>query len=257
MREVWFEFREGVITPWNQRELNTIIGNALETNNGVPFICFVCHRGYVHILDEYEQPVIDNRIHVRCKFCKVTNDCVLMNEKTEREERFDGITNNSREFAKFLVPTEIQKTQLPDDFLEASAKDSALQELGELFDESQLVRDLSPRACCVLLRVAMEGLVEYILTREEIDYSRKSSLAAKIQNLHKHFMSRKKEPEFWDTLRGLGNEAAHLREELQGSTPQKAISLSKGFVLLIEQDIIPYAHKNNIIESHPPHSLAE
>ncbi len=263
MRYLELRFRDNVITPWSQGELNTIINNAIVTTNGVPFICIACNKTYVYIHDENEQPVIDDRIHVRCKFCRVTNDCLLIDERTEatitESEPFGGevFCHTERKTARYLVPTEIQKTQLPDDFLLASVNDQALQALREIFDESQLVRDRSPRACCVLLRVAMEGLVEYILDQKEIVYDRDESLGSKIKRLDDYFPLGQWGNEVWKKLKQLGNEAAHWREKLEGEIPDKADTLTKGFQLLIDQYILQDFRQKSIANSHPPHSPAE
>ncbi len=259
MSDKTIEYLGHVYPPWQPERLEELIGCARNSvgYNAVPFICHQCKYAYLHYWKDDESYDLSDTIVLICKFCDAKNDCVQVSETIIATNDYMGNEFKGSEITIFLVPRVNQRAKLPNDFLVACDNDSDLRKVEQLFIESQLVLALSPRACCVLLRVAMEGLVEYILDQKKIDHSKKRSFAGKIDLLHEHDPPTPLDSEFWETLRALGNDAAHWKTRLQGSTPEKAKSLTGGFKDLVDQYVVRNPRKANTVNKHPLNPLSK
>ncbi len=196
-----------------------------------------------------EEKILENNIElhdyvITCVNCSAKNKCKFTKCSAtadlyygdERNPERTGLTLS----LPYLISIEIlPNTALPSDIYNAATEDPELKKITSLFDEAQAVLEISSRSCCVLLRVALEALVEYILSKKDIDFNNHQSLKAKINALYKHNLAAAADDkQLWEMVKDIGNEGAHIREILEGSSAEKADSATKLFLILAERFIM-------------------
>ncbi len=81
--------------------------------------------------------------------------------------------------------------------------------------------------------------MERILTKKGMDISKIKHLNDKIDALYEGNPADEDEKQLWKLVKDIGNEGAHIREFLEGSSEEKSDSATELFLIIVARFVMP------------------